>query len=279
MGRRAGRFAMARRRAVRYRCAALGRRRTAAPEAVITRERPAALDLSVVIPLYDEAENVPRLLAEIEQALAGSGLAYEIIAVDDGSGDQTARRLAEALASVPGLRAFRHDRRSGQTAALATGFAQARGDLIATLDGDLQNDPADLPRLVRELGDHDMITGWRRRRHDGPLRRLSSRLANRVRDAVLHDGVVDVGCSTRVFRRACLTRIKLLDGMHRFLPALFQAEGFRVKQVPVNHRPRAGGRSKYGVGNRLWRGLRDLLAVRWMMERTLRVSYREIGKP
>ncbi len=235
------------------------------------------MDLTVVVPMYNEGVNVARLVAEVRSVLASTGLDWEIVCVDDGSGDDTAARLAAARADEPRLRPYRHERRSGQTAALATGFAQARGDLIATLDGDLQNDPADIPRLVEALQDCDMVTGWRRRRHDSPVRRLSSRIANSVRSAVLHDGIVDVGCSTRVFRRACLERIKLYDGMHRFLPALFMAEGFSVRQAPVNHRERAAGRSKYGVGNRLWRGLRDLWAVRWMQDRTITVDAREIG--
>jgi dolichol-phosphate mannosyltransferase len=237
------------------------------------------VDLSVVVPMYNEGENIGRLLAEVRDALAASGLDWEIVCVDDGSDDGTAAQLAAARAGEPRLRPFRHARRSGQTAALATGFALARGDLIATLDGDLQNDPADIPGLIAALCGSDMVTGWRRKRHDGPVRRLSSRVANRFRDAILHDGIVDVGCSTRVFRRACLERIKLFDGMHRFLPALFMAEGFTVRQAPVNHRERAAGRSKYGVGNRLWRALRDLWAVRWMQDRTVSVAAEEIQHP
>jgi len=236
------------------------------------------MDLSVVVPMYNEAGNVPRLLDEVRAALDGAGLAWELICVDDASDDGTREVLAAARGGEPRLRAVRHARRAGQTAALATGFALARGEAVGTLDGDLQNDPADLPRLLEELrgGGCEMVTGYRARRRDNPLRRLSSRVANRFRSAVLHDGIIDVGCSTRVMRRDCLARVKLYDGLHRFLPALFMTEGFRVRQAPVNHRPRATGRSKYGIGNRLGRSLRDLLAVRWMQERALVVPHGEI---
>ena len=237
------------------------------------------MDLSVVVPMHNEAGNVPRLVAEVRDALDGARLEWELVCVDDGSVDGTGAALAGAMASEPRLRAVRHARRHGQTAALATGFALARAPAIGTLDGDLQNDPGDLPRLLSVLrdGDWDMVTGCRASRRDGPLRRLSSRVANVVRDAVIHDGIADVGCSTRVMRRDCLARVKLYDGLHRFLPALFLIEGFRVRQEPVNHRPRAAGRSKYGVGNRLWRALRDLWAVRWMRDRAIATAHEEIG--
>jgi dolichol-phosphate mannosyltransferase len=232
------------------------------------------MDISVIVPMFEEQANVGRLVKEVHGALAGGGLEWELICIDDGSRDGTDAALAAARAAEPRLRTVRHPRRSGQTAALLTGFRLARGELIATLDGDLQNDPADLTHLMDTLrqGRWDMVTGVRVHRHDGPLRRHSSRIANRVRDLVIHDGILDTGCSTRVFRRACLEQIKLFKGLHRFLPALFLMEGFRVKQERVNHRARQAGRSKYGITNRFWRGVCDLLAVRWMQNRSIHVE-------
>jgi len=267
--RRARRIALGARWPVPYRSA---RRALSRPTGA------SAVDLSVIVPMHNEAGNVPGLVAEVRAALDAAGLAWELVCVDDGSDDGTAAALAAARAAEPRVRAVRHARRAGQTAALATGFALARGETVGTLDGDLQNDPADLPRLLDVLraGGWDLVTGYRAARRDGPVRRLSSRVANSVRDAIIHDGIRDVGCSTRVFRRTCLGRVKLYDGLHRFLPALFLMEGFRVAQEPVNHRPRAAGRSKYGIGNRLGRALRDLAAVRWMRDRTLAVDHEEI---
>lgn len=236
------------------------------------------MDLSVIVPMHNEADNVAPLVSEVRAALDGAGLAWELLCVDDGSDDGTRAALAAARAAEPRLRAVRHARRAGQTAALASGLALARGEAIGTLDGDLQNDPADLPRLLAVLreGGWDMVAGYRAARRDGWAKRLSSRLANGFRRAWLHDGILDIGCSTRVFWRVHATRLKLYDGLHRFLPALFVMEGLRVHQMPVNHRPRTAGRSKYGVGNRLARTLRDLGAVRWMRDRALRVEHEEI---
>ena len=224
--------------------------------------------LTVVIPFLNEATAAGPLLAELREfwrEIPGPG---EVVAVDDGSSDGTGSLLDELARSWDQLRVVHHSRRMGQSAALASGFLVAQGELVATLDGDGQSDPADLPRLLRERGDFDMVTGIRARRRDSFVRRASSRIAFRVRDAVLHDGIIDTGCSTRIMRRECLRFVPLqFRGMHRFLPALFQMAGYRVKQVPVNHRPRLGGQPKYGVGNRAIPGLIDLMAVRWMKSR------------
>jgi dolichol-phosphate mannosyltransferase len=231
-----------------------------------------AVNLSVVIPFFNENESARPLLAEVRAVLETSGAlggsTMEVIAVDDGSLDGTGQELDRAAAEWPVLRVVHHRQRRGQSAALATGFAAAGGELIATLDGDGQSDPADIPALLRELGEFQMVTGIRARRLDSWVRRASSRVAYRIRNAVLHDGIVDTGCSTRVLRRACLCDVPMqFRGMHRFLPALFQMAGFSVKQVPVRHRPRLGGRAKYGIGNRMIPAFLDLMAVRWMKSR------------
>jgi dolichol-phosphate mannosyltransferase len=166
-------------------------------------------------------------------------------------------------------------RNAGQSAALDAGFKWARGQVVVTLDADLQNDPGDIPRLLGELQDYDVVCGIRQGRQDTWLRRVSSKIANGIRRRVLHDSITDVGCSLRAYRRHCLTRIKLYNGMHRFLPVLLQIEGFRIGQTPVRHHPRRHGQSKYNVRNRAWRALMDLWAVRWMQNRQLRYQVME----
>jgi glycosyltransferase involved in cell wall biosynthesis len=184
--------------------------------------------------------------------------------------DQLARDHAE-------VRVFHFDGNYGQTAAFVAGFRKAGGELIATLDGDLQFDPADILRLLPYAENYDLVCGWRRDRHDTFIRRLSSRIANAVRTAVVHDGVHDTGCSLKVFRRTVVERIPHFEGMHRFFPALARMHGFSLTEVPVAHYPRAHGQSKYGIGNRVFKGLYDLIAVRWMQKRCLRYAYKEPG--
>ena len=189
----------------------------------------------------------------------------------DGSGqilDELASYYLEA-------RVLHFDRNYGQTSAFDAGFHQAGGDLIATLDGDLQYDPADILTLLPLAEHYDLVCGWRKDRHDTLVKRLSSRIANAIRNAVIHDGVRDTGCSLKVFRRQVVERIPLFEGMHRFFPALARMHGFTVTEVPVRHYPRAHGRSKYGIGNRVFKALRDLLAVRWMQRRRLQYRYRD----
>jgi len=224
------------------------------------------LFLSVVVPVKDEESNVLPLLKEIREAIDPLGRPYETIFVDDGSTDKTLPRLLDAQKKYPQLRILKFRRNRGQSAAMDAGMRAARGEWVAFLDGDRQNDPADIPALYEGF---DMVAGWRRNRNDTTVRRFSSRIANRVRDALLHDGIRDTGCSLKVLRRSCVDQIKMFTGMHRFLPALFQNEGYRVTQMPVNHRPRVAGRAKYGIGNRLFRSVYDLLAVQWMKKRTL----------
>jgi dolichol-phosphate mannosyltransferase len=233
---------------------------------------PAQPALSVIVPMYDEADNVSALVGEICAAL-GPRDDYEVVLVDDGSRDATLQEMRRAREAYgPRIRILRHDRNLGQSAALCTGVRAARAALIATLDGDRQNDPADIPRLCEAFHAHvgqgvRMVIGERRQRRDAWLRRISSRIANRVRSAFLGDGVADTGCGLKVFARASFLALPPFDHMHRFLPALVRSTGGRILELPVAHRPRVAGRSKYGVRNRLWVGIVDLFGVRWLMRR------------
>jgi len=242
-----------------------------APPAPATEASPPP-ELSVVIPFHDERDNLEPLVRELLEVMEALGRSFEILLVDDASGDgglELARRLA---AGAPQLHLLHLARQRGQSAALAAGFAHARGELVVTLDADLQNDPRDLPALLELAADHDLVSGVRAKRRDSLLRRLSSRVANRVRDRVLHDGISDVGCSLKVMRAELLEGLPVFDGMHRFLPALLAMRGARTAEIAVNHRPRQHGVSKYGIRNRLWRGVLDLFGVRWLQARWLDVS-------
>jgi len=233
--------------------------------------------LSVVVPAYNEQENLPRLVAEVESALKSAGKAWELVLVNDGSTDDSPSVLRRLLAEHLRLRVLSLKRRSGQTAALEAGLRAARGRFLATLDADLQNDPYDVVRLLPmvEGGECDFVNGWRRRRDDPWLRRLSTRVANAVRNWLTHEDIRDSACALKVFRRECVERVKFFNGMHRFLPTLVRMEGYRVAEVPVSHRARTAGVSKYGVWNRAFRALRDALAVRWMQSRILRYEVEE----
>ena len=225
--------------------------------------------LSVVVPVHDERDSLEPLLRELAAVLGPTPGAYEVILVDDGSRDGSGALIARIAAADPHVRAVHLRQRRGQTAALDAGFRAARGRSIVTMDGDLQNDPRDIPRLVAALDDHDVAVGYRAERQDRWPRRVASRVANAVRNKMTGEDIIDTGCSLKALRRECLERLKLYDGMHRFLPTLLRLEGFRVVQLPVHHRPRRTGRSKYGIGNRLFAALADLLAVRWMKRRRL----------
>jgi dolichol-phosphate mannosyltransferase len=230
-------------------------------------------EVSVVVPVCNEADNVLPLAQEIVAALRGR-LPFEMIFVDDGSSDATAQRIREARTSgLSEMRLLRHSGRSGQSAAVHSGVRAARAQWIATLDGDGQNDPADLPRLIAARGDAAnegvmLFMGNRVTRRDTWLRRLSSRIANGVRAGLLGDGTPDTGCGIKLFHRETFLSLPAFDHMHRFLPALFQRAGSRVISVPVNHRERTRGRSKYGVHNRLWVGIVDLFGVMWLKARS-----------
>jgi glycosyltransferase involved in cell wall biosynthesis len=227
------------------------------------------IDLSVVAPVYNELENLDQLVDELLRTLEPQGFATENILVNDGSSDGSSQKIAELAAKNRGVRGLHFKDNRGQTAAFDAGFKAARGRWIVTIDADLQNDPRDIPRLLGALDQNDAAVGFRRVREDGWLRRISSRIANAVRNRLSGDDIIDTGCSLKAFRRECLASLKLFAGMHRFLPTLVQMEGYRVTQLPVNHRPRVKGQSKYGVWNRAFRSLNDLLAVRWMKKRRL----------
>ncbi len=234
--------------------------------------------VSVVVPVMNEEESAPDLAAEVTEALDGAGLSWECLWVNDGSTDRTLDVLvAKAVERWPGKhRVLDLDRNYGQSAALAAGFRHARGEILATLDGDGQNDPHDIPRLLEALDDEgvDMVNGVRARRQDSVVRRISSRIANGFRNWLTRESVYDVGCAIRVFRRECVRDVPVFKGMHRFLPTLARLQGARITEMPVNHRPRTRGRTKYGISNRLWVGLADVFAVRWMQWRMVRPQVR-----
>ncbi|HLF56455.1 MAG TPA: glycosyltransferase family 2 protein [Thermoanaerobaculia bacterium] len=224
--------------------------------------------LSLVVPAFNEEENLPELVAEIRSALAPVGLDWELLLVDDGSTDGSPAVMERLRREEPRIRILRHRKNAGQSAALAWGFRAARGTLVATLDADLQNDPADLPRLLAELDrGFDVVSGVRVDRRDPWVRRVSSRIANAVRNWATDERITDVGCSLKVYRAEFLEHLPMFTGMHRFLPTLVRWNGARVTEVPVRHRPRRHGVGKYGIGNRLFRALADLFAVRWMRKR------------
>jgi dolichol-phosphate mannosyltransferase len=230
---------------------------------------------SIILPVYNEAENLPALWAELEPVLTGLPVKAEVVIVDDASADASAAIAREIARTDPRVRLVRLAANSGLTAALLAGFAASRGDVVVTMDSDLQYDPADIPRLLGLLDHYDAALGWRGRRHDGWSKRFSSRVANGIRSAVLGDAVRDSACTLRAMRRPCLAAIMPFHGLHRFVPTLLAQSGFRVIEVEVQHRPRRHGSSKYGIRNRSLRVLVDLLAVRWMRARRVVYSVAE----
>jgi dolichol-phosphate mannosyltransferase len=235
-------------------------------------------DLSVVFPVYNEEENIPILLGEIAIALGATGLSYEIVAVDDGSSDRSLAVLEASRKQHPELRIIEFERNSGQTAALDAAWRAARGRMVVSLDADLQNDPADIPAMIRRLDEtgSDMVIGVRVNRRDTLARKIQSKIGNGVRNWITGDRITDTGCSLKLVRREAIERVHLFNGMHRFLPTLVRYAGYKVVEMPVNHRPRRFGTSKYGVMNRAFRGLADCFAVRWMGKRMLNYSAREV---
>lgn len=235
------------------------------------------LDLSVVIPVYNEEENLPPLWAELREVLDGLGLTYEVVFVDDGSQDRSAELIRSFRERDPRVRLVRLKANAGETAANDAGFKAARGRWVVTMDADLQNDPHDIPALLSHLETWDAVSGWRvnRAAGDSIVRRVSSRVANGVRNALSEETIQDSGCTFRAFRRDCLRGLVLYRGFHRFIPTLLKVRGYRVLEVPVNHRPRRFGQSKYGIMNRAFVAFADLLAIRWMKSRFLRYEVAE----
>jgi dolichol-phosphate mannosyltransferase len=226
--------------------------------------------LSVVVPLYNEEANLPILQEELRVAL--SGLDYEVILVDDGSIDHTVERIETA----PNIRLIRFEKNSGQSAAIYAGLTAARGATVVIIDGDLQNDPADIPKLLAEISrGADLVCGYRIKRRDTVTKRLTSRIANAVRSRYTKDGVRDTGCTLKAMRRECISALFPFKGMHRFIPALVKGAGYHLVEIPVNHRPRRFGQSKYGLGNRALRATIDMFGVRWLLSRRLNYKIRE----
>lgn len=233
--------------------------------------------VSVVVPLYNEEENAPILQAELSAALAG--VSHEIIFVDDGSTDRTVSRLT----NEPPIRILQFEKNAGQSAAMYAGVNAARGAVVVLIDGDLQNDPADIPRLLTEIErGADLVCGYRAQRKDTLVKRLTSRIANFVRSRFAKDGVRDTGCTLKAMRRECVRTLVPFKGMHRFIPALVKGAGYRLVEVPVNHRARKFGQSKYGLGNRAVRATVDMFGVRWLLSRQLDYKVKtssEAGSP
>jgi dolichol-phosphate mannosyltransferase len=227
-------------------------------------------EISIIVPVYNEQENILPLAQEVIAAMQPVPQQFELVFIDDCSTDATWEKINEARRLDHRIRGLRHSRNCGQSAALWTGFQETSSPIIATLDGDLQNDAADLSRMLQQLDEADFITGTRTRRADSWVRRVSSRIARAARRTVLKVDIHDSGCAMRVFRRTTLSGAFPFNGLHRFLPILVSSAGFRTLQVPVDHRPRTAGVSKYGVGNRLWRGIFDLFAVAWFQKRRLK---------
>ncbi|MBI4880370.1 MAG: glycosyltransferase family 2 protein [Planctomycetes bacterium] len=228
-----------------------------------------AIDVSFVLPVYNEEECVEVLTAEIIAVMKHQGRSYEILLVNDCSTDRSGEVLERLAAALPQVRVLHHLVNSGESAAHATGFQAARGEIIVTLDADGQNDPASIPDLLAAIEGYDVAAGFRPKRHDDWVKRVSSKVANAFRNRVTGDRVIDAGCCFRALRRDALRELPVWNGMHRFLPTLLRFQGYRITEVPVKHRPRTTGVTKYGIGNRLWRGLRDCFAMRWYRKRAI----------
>jgi glycosyltransferase involved in cell wall biosynthesis len=227
-------------------------------------------DISVVVPLYNEEQSVAILQRELADGL--TRLDYEIIFVDDGSQDETVARIA----ADPRTRVLRFEKNAGQSAAIFARLQAVRSEVAVLIDGDLQNDPADIPRLLAEIArGADLVCGYRARRKDTLLKRMTSRVANFVRSRFTRDGVRDTGCTLKAMRRDCIAALLPFKGMHRFIPALVKGAGYRLIEIPVSHRPRRFGQSKYGLGNRALRATVDMFGVRWLLSRRLNYQVRD----
>ncbi len=222
---------------------------------------------SVVIPIYNEAENIELVCREVETAMRKMSSAFEIILVDDGSSDSSFQVMLKTKETIPEIRILKFKRNCGQTAAFWAGIKNAKGNVIITLDGDGQNDPGDIPYMVARLDHADIVCGIRKNRKDTGWRKFQSRVANRFRDFFLHDGVIDTGCSLKAFKKPPEGLLPEFTGLHRFIPALLKQGGYKIDQIRVNHRERQHGTTKYSFKNRAFRSFLDLLAVCWMKSR------------
>lgn len=236
------------------------------------------VEISVLAPAYNERECLEDLCRTLNDILATMGRSYEIIIADDGSTDDSLDVLRGLQGRIPALRVLSLSRHSGQTAAMEAGFLAARGRYVVTIDADLQNDPADIPAMVKLLDDDtaEMVTGHRCKRQDNWLRKISTRVANGVRNRLLHESIADSACSLKAYKRHIIQKLKLFDGLHRFMPAIVRMNGFRVTEISVNHRPRTRGQAKYGLWNRVFRALRAVFAVRWMQRHAMVYEVREL---
>ncbi len=233
------------------------------------------IEISVVVPVFNEEENLPVLIPQIVEVLRPLGKRYEMIFVDDGSTDRSRHLLKEMVSQYPQIRILGFKKNCGETAAGAAGLKEARGEIVITIDADLQNDPKDIPVMLEYLKDYDMVTGWRQKREDSWVKRITSVIANRIRNQLSGETIQDSGCTFRAYKKECLQNIKLYKGMHRFMPTLVKMEGFRVIEIPIAHHPRKFGVSKYTTWNRMWRAFIDLLAVKWMRSRHIHYEIEE----
>lgn len=231
--------------------------------------------ISFVVPVFNEEENIPHLVGEIAAVAGTLGHPYEILLVDDGSLDGTLPAIKSIAAENPALKYISFSENRGQSAALYAGFQSASGDVVVTLDGDLQNDPSDIPAMLSLYGEYDMINGWRHDRRDTRWKKIGSWIGNTFRNRMTGETIRDTGCSLKVMRASMLKRIRMYRGLHRFLPTLMRLEGARVIEVKVNHRPRVRGTSKYSNLRRGVEGFYDVLSVRWMIRRNLTLPVRE----
>jgi len=233
------------------------------------------IEISVVVPVFNEEGNLPVLIPTLVEVLKGLGRSYEMIFVDDGSSDGSRRVLREMASQYPFIRVLRLKENCGLSTALVAGMREARGEKIVTLDSDLQNDPADIPRLLEYLDRYDMATGWRQKREDKWLKKISSKIGNAVRNWLSGEDIQDSACTLRAFKKECMKEIPVFNGMHRFLSTLVKMKGYRIVEVPVSHHPRKSGKSKYNIRNRALRSFIDLLGVRWMKGRRIQYDVEE----
>ena len=238
---------------------------------IMCEKKPSEIFVSVVIPVFNEEDNLGPLVEELQPVLEKIGKPFEVIFIDDRSTDGSVGILKKLRETRPFIRVVKHGINSGESAAEATGFKFANGEIIITMDADQQNDPADIPELLKNLaGDIVAVCGVRRKRMDTIVKKISSRTANAFRNFVTGDRISDAGCTYRAIRKSALWQIQVFNGMHRFLPTLLRAQGYRVVEILVNDRPRTRGVSKYGIGNRMWRGILDCFAMRWFNKRAVR---------